>query len=674
MNQQLEDYIKQARERGMTDGQISKSLTDIGWGEADVVSALGGGVTSASPIEPESRSTTPDNTAQNDARIEGMRVALEDLKNRVIKLESIMGKPEYFPSTKIPVPPEYRKDVPLREYYPEKEVQSPKPTNVESKITGKWFAGLGVLAILFGVSFFLKYAFENNLIGVTGRVVMGIVSGLVFLVGGDFLSSKDKYRQYSFFISGGGLALLYLSIYAAFNYYQLVDQATAFLFMIAITGGGAVLSLKSNAKVLACISILGGFLTQFLVSNGSGDQITLFSYVLILDLSFLGISYFKKWNEMYVLALVGTYLIFFSWYGQFYNSTFLFPTMAFLSVFFSVFLISPFFISISRLVKSKRDDLILSVVNGSVYFAASYTILKGENYTSLGFFFVAWAAVYLGYAYLVQTVNKEDTYAIYGLGGISLLLITLAVPIQLEKNWITIAWAIEGLILVWTGFKLNNYSIRFFGAGVSFVAALRLFAFDTFFSNDSLQTFIPVFNERFLTYIIVVASYFAIAYIYGIFKEIRSDKERNVPAIFGLLGNFFLIMILSLDLTRYYDRRIIELSTPPNGIFTGNVVYNYFGNPAVVSLRNAQNLTLSVLWGVYSGLLMLFGIIMRSKSSRLLAIIGLGIVIVKVFLYDASSLSDIYRIASFIFLGVILLVISFLFYKYKEKIKEFVLE
>ncbi len=70
---------------------------------------------------------------------------------------------------------------------------------------------------------------------------------------------------------------------------------------------------------------------------------------------------------------------------------------------------------------------------------------------------------------------------------------------------------------------------------------------------------------------------------------------------------------------------------------------------------------------------MVVGIVWRFRSARILAIAGFAIVVFKVFLYDVVGLSDIYRILSFITLGVILLVISFLFYKYKDEIKEFIL-
>ncbi len=105
---------------------------------------------------------------------------------------------------------------------------------IESAVTGKWFAVIGIIALIFGVSFFLKFAFENNLIGVTGRVMLGLGAGLVLLVVGDYLARRESYRAYSFYLTGGGLALLYLSIYAAFNFYQLISQYGAFGFMILV--------------------------------------------------------------------------------------------------------------------------------------------------------------------------------------------------------------------------------------------------------------------------------------------------------------------------------------------------------------------------------------------------------------------------------------------------------
>jgi len=104
--------------------------------------------------------------------------------------------------------------------------------NVESYI-GRWFLGIvGIVAVILGTSFFLKYAFENNLIGEVGRVALGVAGGLLFVIAGEVM--RSRYKNYSYILSGGGLGLFYLSIYGAFHYYDLIGQTTAFGFMLAL--------------------------------------------------------------------------------------------------------------------------------------------------------------------------------------------------------------------------------------------------------------------------------------------------------------------------------------------------------------------------------------------------------------------------------------------------------
>ncbi|MDP3697661.1 MAG: DUF2339 domain-containing protein [Candidatus Taylorbacteria bacterium] len=572
-----------------------------------------------------------------DSELKNLKDSLEDLKRRVVNIESSLQK--------TPVPVEFRKDEPVL-IKPEEKIAVPKPQeSVESKITGKSFAFLGSLAILFGISFFLKYAFDNNLIGVNSRIILGVACGFAFLLLGDFLSRKDKYKQYSFYISGGGLSILYLSIFSAFNFYHLIEQSTAFASMISVTAVGALLSLRSNAKALAGLSLLGGFLSPFLVSSGTGDQVTLFTYVLILDLGFLVISYYKKWPEIYILNLVGTYLIFGTWFARFYKMELLVLTMIFLTLFFILFLISPLISSIYKIARNNKNDLVLNLLNCLAYFSAAHYILKNGGYSSdfIGTFFAFWAGFNLLSAFFIKSIDPEDYYGVYGFGGVGLVLATLVPPILLDKNWITIAWTTEALVLAWTGLRLKSREIRIFSMLVYSVAAMRLLFIDVgFFSRYTLFT--PFLNERFFIFCTVAASFFASAGLYKAAGSELKEREENFSTILGLLGNFFLVLIISMDLWR-----------------------NFRG------VTNYQNLSLSIFWAVYSGCLMLFGIIQHSKSARLLSIFGFGVVIIKVFLYDSSALSDISRIVSFIFLGVILLVISFLFYRYKDKIKEFIM-
>src|SRR3990167_3960511 len=126
------------------------------------------------------------------------------------------------------------------------------------KLLSPWPAKIGVLALLLGVSFFLKYAFDNNWVGPAGRVMIGVVVGCLVLGLGEFF--RKRYAIYGQILSGGGIAILYLSTYAAYGFYHLVGMPVAFLFMTVVTLVAGVISVVTNQVPLIAIGIAGGFL------------------------------------------------------------------------------------------------------------------------------------------------------------------------------------------------------------------------------------------------------------------------------------------------------------------------------------------------------------------------------------------------------------------------------
>lgn len=658
-NQDLVRYVNEQRSAGVPDDQIRGTLESVGWAKQDVADAVAeAGPTAAAPA--------PDGLAQE---LRFLRQQLNEISNRLSRLEGGVGGTASYSK------PYASGAVSVQPVAAAQKPQTPKES-VESKITGLWFAGVGVVALLFGVGFFLKYAFENGWIGETGRVAMGIAGGIILLAVGDVLSRREKYRRYSFFLSGGGLALLYLSTFAAFQYYHLISQAAAFVFLICVTIAGTVLGVKSESRVLTAMTLLGGFLTPFLVSTGVDNQAALMSYILLLDAGFLAVSYFKRWMSVYLITFLGTYAVFYSWYGAYYEEAKnLGPTILFLTLFHLVFLAAPFFRSVFRRMVSDNKEVVSTVINASFYFATAYMMLNAHYHDFMGFFFAAWAGIYLLLAIAVRRNNETDKTGIFSLAGAGLVLATLAVPIQLSAEWITVAWAIEALVLTWIGFQLKSRYIRAFADAVGIVTVLRLLFFGLGVPGRP-EDFQPVLNERFFTWAIAIIVFFMISYLYRVRKDETDENERSMAAVFGIAANLLAVIAISNESVAYFDKRIdaLTVSSAKQYPVNGGFAYSYGQDTeGISSLRNQKNLSLSIIWGLYSGLLMIAGILGRSRYARVLSMMGFAIVILKVFLVDSSSLSDLYRIISFMALGVILLVVSFLFYKYKEKIKQFIL-
>src|SRR5207237_82012 len=119
---------------------------------------------------------------------------------------------------------------------------------LESEIGGHWLNRVGILAVLIGVSYFLKYAFENQWVGPAGRVVIGLLSGLAIILWSEHIR-RTGYGVFSYSLKAIGIGILYLSLWASSQVYQLVPNSMAFFAMTAITAATIAMALWQDAEV-----------------------------------------------------------------------------------------------------------------------------------------------------------------------------------------------------------------------------------------------------------------------------------------------------------------------------------------------------------------------------------------------------------------------------------------
>lgn len=554
------------------------------------------------------------------------------------------------------------------EKQPEKEKIS-----LEEKIGGKWFAKIGVLALVLGISFFLKYAFDNSWIGETGRVILGIISGIVLLA----LAEKiiRKYFNYGQIIAGGGIVILYFSIFTAFDFYHLIPSGAAFLLMIVITAAGILLSLRYDALPLMMMVILGGFLTPFLISTGINNQIALLSYILLLDLAILVVSVFKKWRELNFVGFVGTVFVFAIWAAKFYTKSQLASTFAFLILFFIVYSISSLVYNLIKKEKSSGTEQILTILNAVAFFAASYAILNDKYHIYMGFFAVIIAVYYFLWAYLVREITPDDDKLYEFLAFLTVGFATLAIALQFEQNIITISWTIEALLLLYLGLKTKQESIEYFGLAVSGLVLCRLLFIDIFLNVGNQMV---IFNKRFFTFLIAIVAFYLAGYLYRILKDEQKRVSwfKNMIILFLVAANFLTIFAGSQEVMSYYYRQIDRVYSQNNQLYQQTEYYKspqYKKNiEEIKKLKNSNSVALSIFWLIYAIVLLTVGFVKKYKLVRLGGMGLLSLAILKLFFYDLWGLGTLYRIVSSISLGVVLLSISFAYQKYKDKIKEII--
>jgi hypothetical protein len=209
---------------------------------------------------------------------------------------------------------------------------SEAPESLESRIGGHWLLYVGTAALVFGIGFFVKYAFDNNWITETGRVLIGAVIGLVMVLGGHRIARRG-YPLYGQILAGGGFAALYLSVFAAFNYYSLIGRPGAFGLMAAITAGAALAADVHRSRGLALFAVAGGFLTPFLVGGGQNAQVTLLTYDAILAAGTMFMAARHGWPFLNLVSFAFVMFTFASWADRYWTPAQWVPTQIFLTLF-----------------------------------------------------------------------------------------------------------------------------------------------------------------------------------------------------------------------------------------------------------------------------------------------------------------------------------------------------
>ncbi len=506
--------------------------------------------------------------------------------------------------------------------------------DLETLIAGRWLNRVGILALLFAVSFFLKYAFENNWVGPRGRVAIGLLLGSALFPWSQWLLRRG-YRYFSEGIAGLGAAVLYLSIWSGWHYYKLFPQGSAFAGMIVVTAAMVSVAVGRDSQRVALLALVGGFLTPLLVSTGRDQQVVLFTYLGVLDAGLLALARARNWILLAPISFVATEVYFWGWYETFYNAEKLERTALFATLFFVVFAALP-------VVRSQRDgrlsalEMGLVLLNAFGYLVALRAMLWHEHRWALTVAVLALAAVHLEVARRLPRPQPSERAPLRLLfAGLALTFVSLAIPIRLEGKWITMAWAVEGAVLIWSGIRAKTRSLRAAGLLLFAVAAVRL----AMFPIPAPQFLL---NARFAAFSVAVASFGAALYFARREPVDLTEAEKTVFAVLGIVLNAYALAALSLE------------------------AWDLFGRMRAWDIESSlsQQLSLSVVWTAYATGLIVAGVKRRAAALRWQALALFGLVVAKVFLYDLSFLERFYRIVSFLVLGLVLLVVSF-FYQRK---------
>ena len=380
---------------------------------------------------------------------------------------------------------------------------APAPTlDLEQRIGARWTTWVGVIAILFAASFFVKWSIENNLIGPRARLGLGLSSGITLLAAGLALHRRRDVPYLSEGLSGLGLGLCYLALYAGYAYYGLLPAGAAFGLMFIVTVLGTGVAVVSERQVTAVLALLGGLLTPVLLAQQEPNERVLLGYLSVLDLLVLAIARFRAWTALNRLAWAGTVLLLAPTFLRYPDAPYPVARLVLLSALFLLFLLTPLARAWGHRARVDEVDLLIVAGTAAGYFWAVYVTLEAWWPLLEAPAAMALAILYIALAGFYRRRVPGDDETVGVLMGVACGFLTLAIPLALKGPWIMLAWAAEGAVLISVAPRLVTPVAAWGGTLGLFLAAVRVVAVDKWGS----AYWTPVWNPTYLAHLLSVVA------------------------------------------------------------------------------------------------------------------------------------------------------------------------
>jgi uncharacterized membrane protein len=467
----------------------------------------------------------------------------------------------------------------------------------EQSLPGNWLSRIGILALFIGLGFLAKLAYDRGWVNDVAQLFVGLACGGLLLLAGHHW--RKMYRAWAQALTGGGIAVLYLSIFASYALNDLMPFWATFLMMFLVTILAVGIALRRDSMSIAIIGIVGAFLVPITLGaldqsgggTGSGSSNTgiLVAYVLTLDIAVVWLASLRNWRWFTLLGFGGSLAVFGLWYGTSDPDGLLGPAQGMLTGIFICFAAATTLFHGLWRRRPQLTDLALMTLNAAVYFGVSHYLLWEEYRDWLGGLGFLLAGFYGLLGYIVIWRSKENRLLSAFAFGIAIVFLTVAIPVQLERSWMTAAWAAEGAVLIWIAVRYGTPRWQMWGLGAFALVLVRLFAFDEFVGGAD---FTPIMNDMFWAFAPSILAFYTAAYF------LRHKEKALHPWFFTmmmLLANFLTIWLFSSEIVNNAGNRIIAALN--SGVLGHNIR----------NLENARNLSLVALWAVYGSGLVLVG-------------------------------------------------------------------
>ena len=664
----------------------------------------------------------------------------EETEQRLVRLEAALraaGMPAEAspPVSQVPEPapaevtvPQPQAETAAAPSLPVADAEAPRELETEFGLT--WVSRIGAVTLLFCAAFLFKYAIEKQWIGPGARVVLGVFAGVAALGWGERLW-RGRHAVYGQAVSGLGISILYVSLYASFGLYHLLPAGAVFVLMAAVTAVAIWLALRYGTAAMAALGLLGGYLTPGLLSTGENRAALLFAYVLVLDAGALWLARTRDWLKFEAFAVVATVMIWGAWYTSYFSPEQHTVVTVSVVLFYALFLLArkPSTWVAAQLLAVAGLAFTWSMNPGPYLVVAIAVTLAGliwadsKEYSGLalaaGFaFWCVYGAWYIG-----LKVDPVPVGRMLGLLTVAFLCLFLWTPWQvvvrkrscdkadlLLASANAVAYYTASYTLLSPGYhgRLGLFTAAmaclYFGLGELLRRRLgqdepgvvpRMLA-----NGIGVALFTLAIPVQFAGYGVTISWAAEGAALSWIGR--RTGMARVTNGALAVLGLSFL-RLWSVDVWRVLpeghslvanSRFVICVATTAalwasarwtgrgraalvvylagHSVLFGGLVFeisDWAARWAEETPANAESAGISVLMAVYAMTLILVGVVTATRVNRILGLLLIGAVIGKLYLADVWILSLAYRIIAFGVGGVLLMGTSYVYSRHREKIQ-----
>ncbi len=403
---------------------------------------------------------------------------------------------------------------------------------------------VGIFMLILGVIMLINFGIDAGLIGNIGQLFIG------FTVGGILLTLSHRERNTSKNASGtyliGGMIILYYSATLLFEYYSVGSQIWAYAINLLITSIAVILAIAHDRKTLALFSIIGGYVTAFVVVGfESTNYFALFTYLLLLNILALAIAHRKEWGNINIFTFIASLVLFDGWvlfYADFDVGNNAITALVFSTLYYVTFFLMNVVYSMGTKQRLKGFNYTMLLANVISYvIIISYVLYQIDNFGYLGAFIFGLAVFNSIYSYLLYKSDSADVKLFYTVIGYTILFFTIAIPLLVDKEYINICFVFEGVILIWVGVR-SQMSVFKTASMFLIGASIIVWFFDLYWSYENDLT------RRFLLNGAVLSSLLAmVGLAFSIYLLKDEDEEEDIGFItVGMYTNFlggFLLLI-----------------------------------------------------------------------------------------------------------------------------------